>query len=168
LLTLNIWRGYDVTGYRPDSLKVRPADPKDNRMMKEATEEKKRARKGKQKKNISAQLEEKWVGSRDEILSRIVAKENEIRAKTSEERRKSERMIEDAKGKAASIRREALEEEVGQEEYNAVMERAQLQVEEFRKEADREIERIRKSGLENLDEAVRFIVSSVCLLDGAD
>ena len=136
--------------------------------MKEATEEKQRARKGKQRKNISAQLEEKWVGSRDEVLTRIVAKENEIRAKTSEERRKAERMIEDAKGKAASIRREALEEEVGQEEYNAVMERAQLQVEEFRKEADREIERIRSSGLKNLDEAVRFIVSNVCLLDRAD
>ncbi len=133
--------------------------------MKEATKEKHGAKKGKQRKNISAQLEEKWAGSRDEILTRIVAKENEIRAKTSEERRKAERMIEDAKGKAATIRREALEEEVGKEEYGAVMERARQEAEKVRKEADLEIERIRKAGQKNLEEAVRFIVSSVCFLE---
>jgi vacuolar-type H+-ATPase subunit H len=133
--------------------------------MKDAEAEKggaKKASRGKKgKKQISAQLEERWVGSRDETLTRIVAKESEIHNKVNQERRKAERMLEDARGKAAAIRREAVMEEIGKEEYNQVLQEAMRQVEEIRKAADVEVEKIRRKGLKNLDKAVKLVVDSV-------
>ncbi len=118
-------------------------------------------KKPKKKPQLSKQLEDKWVGSRSEAFTRIVAKETEIRSKTGEEKRKSERMIEDAKGKAATIKREALMEEVGREEYQQEIEGARQEVERIRLDSEREAERVREEGMKNLDKALDFILGSI-------
>ncbi len=134
----------------------------------ENAEEKTRKDKKQEKKNpqLSKQLEDKWVGSRSEAFTRIVAKETEIRSKTGEEKRKSERMIEDAKGKAATIKREALMEEVGREEYQQEIERARKEIEEIKLASEQESERVREEGMKNLDKALAFIVGSITTTTG--
>jgi hypothetical protein len=115
----------------------------------------------KKKQQLSAQLEDKWVGSRSEAFTRIVAKETEIRSKTGEEKRKSERMIEDAKGKAATIRREALMKEIGMDEYRQEIDNAKKEIEEIKIAAEKEAERVKEEGLKNLDKALDFIIGSI-------
>jgi histidinol phosphatase-like PHP family hydrolase len=115
----------------------------------------------KKKQQLSAQLEDKWVGSRSEAFTRIVAKETEIRSKTGEEKRKSERMIEDAKGKAATIKREALMEEIGKDEYRQEIDNAKKEIEDIKLAAGKEAERVREEGLKNLDKALDFIIGSI-------
>lgn len=134
----------------------------------ENAEEKTRKDKKQEKKNpqLAKQLEDKWVGSRSEAFTRIVAKETEIRSKTGEEKRKSERMIEDAKGKAATIKREALMEEVGREEYQQEIERARKEIEEIKLASEQESERVRDEGMKNLDKALAFIVGSITTTTG--
>lgn len=134
----------------------------------ENAEEKTRKDKKQEKKNpqLAKQLEDKWVGSRSEAFTRIVAKETEIRSKTGEEKRKSERMIEDAKGKAATIKREALMEEVGREEYQQEIERARKEIEEIKLASEQESERVREEGMKNLDKALAFIVGSITTTTG--
>lgn len=130
--------------------------------MEKAEEKTKKEKKpDKKKQPLSGQLEDKWVGSRSEAFTRIVAKETEIRSKTGEEKRKSERMIEDAKGKAATIRREALMEEIGKEEYKQEIEQARKEVEEIKLTSEKEAERVREEGLKNLDKALGFIIGSI-------
>jgi hypothetical protein len=134
----------------------------------EKTEEKSKKDKKQEKKNpqLATQLENKWVGSRSEAFTRIVAKETEIRSKTGEEKRKSERMIEDAKGKAATIKREALMEEVGREEYKQEIERARKEIEEIKLASEQEAERVRGEGIKNLDSALGFILGSITTTTG--
>ncbi len=115
----------------------------------------------KKKQPMSGQLEDKWVGSRSEAFTRIVAKENEIRSKTNDERRKSERMVEDAKGKAATIRREALMEEIGKEEYKREIEKARKETEEIKINAEKEAAMVREEGIKNIDKALDFIITAV-------
>jgi Vacuolar (H+)-ATPase G subunit len=131
-------------------------------MMEKAEEKTKKEKKPEKiKQQLSKQLEDKWVGSRSEVFTRIVAKETELRSKTGEEKRKSERMIEDAKGKAATIRREALMEELGMEDYRQEIEQAKKDVEEIKLAAAKESEKVKQEGQKNLDKALAFIVGSL-------
>jgi hypothetical protein len=140
---------------------VVPAYRRKESMEKAEEKVKKEKKPDKNKQQFSQQLEEKWVGSRSGAFTRIVAKETEIRSKTGEEKRKSERMIEDAKGKAATIRREALMEEVGREEYRQEIDQARKEVEDIGIAAEKESGRVREEGLKNLDKALEFIIGSV-------
>ncbi len=112
-------------------------------------------------KQLTEQLEERWVGSRTEVFSRILAKESEIRAKTIEERKKAERMIEDAKGKAGEIKRTAIMEEVGKDFYESEITKAKNEAKEIEASVGAEVEKIRASGTANVDKAVDYIVGRV-------
>ncbi len=123
---------------------------------------KERARGGKRKhRHIAEQLEEKFVGSRSEVFSRISAKESEIRAKVSAERARAERLIEDAKGEAAAIKRKATLEELGKDTYQKIIAAAQEEARAIEESAAREISAVERRGEENLSRAVAFIVEAV-------
>ncbi len=126
----------------------------------ERTKEKARGRR-KERKHLTEQLEEKYVGSTTEIFSRISAKESEIRAKVNAERTRAERLIEDAKGEAAAIKRKATLEEIGSDTYQKIIAAAREEVAELEKSTAREVEEVQKSGEKNLRIAVDFIVESV-------
>jgi len=117
---------------------------------------------GKRKhRQIAEQLEEKFVGSRTEVFSRISAKEAEIRAKVNAERARAERLIEDAKGEAAAIKRKATLEELGQDTYQKIIAAAQEEVRAIEESTAREISAVERRGEENLSRAVEFIVEAV-------
>ncbi|MGQ9476083.1 MAG: hypothetical protein ACUVRX_06170 [Actinomycetota bacterium] len=123
---------------------------------------KEKARGGKRKhRQIAEQLEEKFVGSRTEAFSRISAKEAEIRAKVNAERARAERLIEDAKGEAAAIKRKATLEELGQDTYQKIIAAAQEEVKAIEESTAREISAVERRGEENLSRAVEFIIEAV-------
>lgn len=127
--------------------------------------EEKKARRKKEGRHLSDQLEEKYVGARTEVFSRITAKEAEIRSKTSAERVKADRMVEDAKGQAAAIKRKATLEEIGKDVYAKIIARAHEEVGEIELSTVKETEAVRKSGEANLEKAVDFIVQAVVISD---
>jgi hypothetical protein len=129
--------------------------------MAEKVRKKERKKRKKEEKHFSRQLEEKWVGTRTEVFARIQAKEAEIRKKTQEERLKADRIIEDAKGEAAAIKRKATLEEIGKEEYERIIEAARKEAEEIEKSTAREVAAVEKEGGGNLEKAVEFIVHAV-------
>jgi hypothetical protein len=105
-----------------------------------------RVRGGKRKhRQIAEQLEEKFVGSRTEVFSRISAKEAEIRAKVN----------------AAAIKRKATLEELGQDTYQKIIAAAQEEVRAIEESTAREISAVERRGEENLSRAVEFIVEAV-------
>jgi hypothetical protein len=116
---------------------------------------------GKEEKHISDQLEEKFVGARTEVFSRISAKEVEIRTKTSNERTKADRLIEDAKGQAAAIKRKATLEEIGKDVHAKIIAAAHEEVGEIESATAKEITEVERVGEKNLDQAVDFIVKAV-------
>jgi hypothetical protein len=118
-------------------------------------------RKRKEEKYLSDQLEEKYVGTRTEVFSRITAKEAEIRSKTNEERARADRLIEDAKGQAAAIKRKATLEELGKDVHAKIIADAQTEVGEIDKTTASEITALEKTGEARLDKAVGFIVESI-------
>jgi len=122
---------------------------------------KKDKNKGKEEKHISDQLEEKFVGARTEVFSRISAKEVEIRTKTSNERTKADRLIEDAKGQAAAIKRKATLEEIGKDVHAKIVAAAHEEVGEVENTTAKEIAEVERTGEKNLDKAVDFIVKAV-------
>ncbi|RJP26037.1 MAG: hypothetical protein C4536_16400 [Actinobacteria bacterium] len=115
----------------------------------------------KEERHISDQLEEKFVGARTEVFSRISAKEVEIRTKTSAERTKADRLIEDAKGQAAAIKRKATLEEIGKDTHAKIIAAAHEEVGEIENSTAKETAEVEKSGEKNLDKAVGFIVEAV-------
>lgn len=115
----------------------------------------------KKRKQIAEQLEEKFVGSKTEVFPRITAKEAEIRAKVNAERTKAERLIEDAKGEAAAIKRKAALEEIGKDTYQKIIAAAQEEVAAIEKSTAREISAVEELGEKNLSRAVEFIVEAV-------
>jgi len=119
----------------------------------------------KEDRHISDQLEEKLVGSRTEVFSRISAKEVEIRSKTSEERIRADRLIEDAKGKAAAIKRKATLEEIGKDVHAKIIAAAHEEVGEIENASAKETTLVEKAGEKNLDRAVDFIVKAVVSAD---
>jgi len=122
---------------------------------------KKEKRRGKEEKHISDQLEEKFVGARTEVFSRISAKEIEIRTKTSNERTKADRLIEDAKGQAAAIKRKATLEEIGKDVHAKIIAAAHEEVGEIENATAKEITEVERIGEKNLQLAVDFIVKAV-------
>ena len=127
---------------------------------KEKTREKSR-RKGKEGKHLSDQLEEKFVGAKTEVFSRISAKEAEIRAKVNAERSKAERLLEDAKGEAAAIRRKATLEEIGKDAHAKIIAAAREEVTEIEASTAREVAAVRQVGEKRLQQAVEYIVDAV-------
>lgn len=122
---------------------------------------KKEKSRGKEDKHISDQLEEKFVGARTEVFSRISAKEIEIRTKTSNERTKADRLIEDAKGQAAAIKRKATLEEIGKDVHAKIIAAAHEEVGEIENATAKEITEVERIGEKNLQVAVDFIVKAV-------
>lgn len=118
-------------------------------------------KKKKEERHISDQLEEKFVGARTEVFSRISAKEVEIRTKTSNERTKSDRLIEDAKGQAAAIKRKATLEEIGKDVHAKIIAAAHEEVGEIDNATAKETAEVEKSGEKNLGKAVDFIVHAI-------
>jgi hypothetical protein len=118
-------------------------------------------RKRKEGKHLSDQLEEKFIGARTEVFSRISAKEAEIRSKTSAERAKSDRLVEDAKGQAAAAKRKATLEEIGKDVQAKIIAAAQKEVSEIETSTAREAAAVGKTGERNLDLAVDFIIQAV-------
>jgi hypothetical protein len=116
---------------------------------------------GKEDKHISDQLEEKFVGAKTEVFSRISTKEVEIRTKTSSERTRADRLIEDAKGQAAAVKRKATLEETGKDVRAKIIAAAHEEVGETENATAKEIVEVEKAGEKNLDQAVDFIVGSV-------
>lgn len=121
----------------------------------------KRVRKKKEETHLSDQLEQKFVGARTEVFSRISAKEAEIRSKTSAERVKADRLIEDAKGQAAAAKRKATLEEIGKDVYAKMMADAHEEVSEIEASTAKEVAEVEKTGERNLSKAVDFIYESV-------
>lgn len=117
--------------------------------------------KGRENKHISDQLEEKFVGAKTEVFSRISAKEVEIRTKTSNERAKADRLIEDAKGQAGAIKRKATLEEIGKDVHAKIIAAAHEEVGEIGNATAKETVEVEKTGEKNLDQAVDFIVKAV-------
>jgi len=128
---------------------------------KEKAKKPKIRKKRKEDKHLSDQLEEKFVGARTEVFSRISAKEVEIRSKTSAERAKADRLIEDAKGQAAAAKRKATMEEIGKDAYAKIIAAAQEEVSEIEASTVKEIAAVEKTGERNLEKAVDFIVQAV-------
>jgi len=118
-------------------------------------------KRSKDEKHLSDQLEEKFVGARTEVFSRISAKEVEIRTKTSSERTKSDRLIEDAKGQAAALKRKATLEEIGKDVHAKIIAAAHEEVGEIENATVKEITEVERTGEKNLDKAVGFIVKAV-------
>jgi len=118
-------------------------------------------RKGKEGKYLSDQLEEKFVGAKTEVFSRISAKEAEIRAKVNAERTKAERLLEDAKGEAAAIRRKATLEEIGKDTHAKIIAAAREEVAEIEKSTAREVAAVEQAGEKRLPQAVDYIVDAV-------
>jgi len=115
----------------------------------------------KEGRHISDQLEEKFVGARTEVFSRISAKEIEIRTKTSNERTKADRLIEDAKGQAAAIKRKATLEEIGKDAHAKIIAAAHEEVGDIENSTAKETVEVEKSGEKNLEQAVDFLVQAV-------
>jgi len=120
-----------------------------------------KARRRKETKHLSDQLEEKFVGARTEVFSRITAKEAEIRSKTSAERAKADRLIEDTKGQAAALKRKATLEEIGKDVYAKIIAGAREEVSEIEASTAREVANVEKIGARNLEQAVDFIVRAI-------
>jgi hypothetical protein len=118
-------------------------------------------RKRKEEKHLSDQLEEKYIGAKTEVFSRISSKEAEIRRKTSDERVKADRLVEDAKGQAAALKRKATLEEIGKDAHAKIIAAAQLEVSEIENSTTKEIAEVEKTGEKNLEKAVGFIVKAV-------
>ncbi len=116
---------------------------------------------GKEDRHISDQLEEKFVGARTEVFSRISAKEIEIRSKTNSERERADRLIEDAKGQAAAAKRKATLEEIGKDVYAKMIAAAREEVGEIENATAKEIAEVERIGEKNLEKAVDFIVNAV-------
>ncbi len=112
-------------------------------------------------KHISDQLEEKFVGAKTEVFSRISAKEVEIRTKTSSERVRADRLIEDAKGQAAAVKRKATLEEIGKSTHARIIAAAAEEVGEIEKGTVKGIADVEKVGEKNLDRAADYIVEAV-------
>jgi hypothetical protein len=121
----------------------------------------KRARKKKEGSHLSDQLEQKFVGARTEVFSRITAKEAEIRSKTSAERAKAERLIEDAKGQAAATKRKATLEEIGKDVHAKIIADAREEVIRIEESTASEVAAVQATGEGNLKKAVDFICESV-------
>jgi hypothetical protein len=122
---------------------------------------KKEKSRSKEEKHLSDQLEEKFVGARTEVFSRISAKEIEIRTKTSNERTKADRLIEDAKGQAAAIKRKATLEEIGKDVHAKIIAAAHEEVGEIENATAKEIAEVERIGEKNLELAVDFIIKAV-------
>lgn len=122
---------------------------------------KEKAGRKKETKHLSDQLEEKFIGARTEVFSRISAKEAEIRSKTSSERAKADRLIEDAKGQAAALKRKATLEEIGKDAYAKIIAAAHEEVSEIESATAKEVAEVEKTGTRNLEQAVDFIVQEV-------
>jgi len=129
------------------------------KVKKEKTE--KAPKRKKEDRHISDQLEEKFVGARTEVFSRISAKEVEIRTKTSAERTKADRLIEDAKGQAAALKRKATLEEIGKDVHAKIIAAAHEEVGEIENATVKEIAEVERTGERNLDQAVDLIIEAV-------
>jgi hypothetical protein len=121
----------------------------------------KKDRKKKEGTHLSDQLEQKFVGARTEVFSRITAKEAEIRSKTSAERAKADRLIEDAKGQAAAAKRKATLEEIGKDAHAKIIADAREEVTRIEESTAREVSTVEATGENNLRKAVDFICESV-------
>ena len=128
---------------------------------KEKVKKPKARQRKKEEKHLSDQLEERFVGAKTEVFSRISAKEADIRSKTSSERAKADRLIEDSKGEAAAIKRKATMEEIGRDVYAEIIAAAQEEVGEVEASTVKEIAAVEKTGERNLEKAVDFIVQAV-------
>ena len=115
----------------------------------------------KEGKHLSDQLEEKYIGTATEVFSRIRAKESEIRSKVSAERARAERLIEDAKGEAAALKRKATLEDIGRDAHDRIIAETRAEIENTEKNTAEEISRVEKTGAARLEEAVELIVNAV-------
>ena len=120
-----------------------------------------RRKRRKKKEHLTDQLETRWLGSRADVLERISIKEAEIRSKTKEEKKRADRLIEDAEGQAASIKREATFTEVGKDVYEKIIAASKEDAGEIEASTAREIAAVKETGRRNLDKAVDFIVKAV-------
>jgi hypothetical protein len=121
----------------------------------------KKVRKNKEETHLSDQLEQKFIGARTEVFSRITSKEAEIRSKTSAERAKADRLIEDAKGQAAATKRKATLEEIGKDVYAKMIADAREEVTEIEASTAKEVATVQETGERNLAKAVDFICESI-------
>jgi len=128
---------------------------------KKAEKVKEKRKRRKKEKHITDHLEQKWIGTRTEVFSRITAKEAEIRSKTNKEKERADRLIEDTKGQAASIKRGATFEEIGKDTYEKIIAAAEEDAEGIEASTAQEIAVVEKTGQRNLDKAVDFIVENV-------
>ncbi|MBC7231146.1 MAG: hypothetical protein H5T74_12245 [Actinobacteria bacterium] len=112
-------------------------------------------------KHLTDQLEEKYIGTSTEVFSRISAKESEIRSKVSAERARAERLLEDAKGEAAALKRKATLEDIGRDAYDRIIAEARAEIENIERSTAEEIARVEKTGSANLEKAVALIVNAV-------
>lgn len=125
----------------------------------EKTKGKKKRRK--KEEYLSDQLEDRWLGSRADVLERISIKEAEIRSRTNEEKERADRLIEDAKGQAASIKREATFTEVGKDIYEKIIAASKEDAGKTETSTAQDIAVVKETGRRNLDKAVDFIVEAV-------
>jgi len=115
----------------------------------------------KRAKSITDQLEQKWIGTGTDVFSLITAKEAEIRSKVNEEKEKARRIVEDAKGQAAAIKREATFEEIAKDVRGEIIRAAQEDAKGIEASTAGEIAKDAKTAERNMDKAVDFIVEYV-------
>ncbi len=99
--------------------------------------------------------------SPEAMLEMILMKEDEIKQRIRRAETEAQRMVEEAKLDAAHRKRESTSEEVGSEIRERELAKARQEADRVSREIAAEAERIRKKGMENVDEAIRIVIEGV-------
>lgn len=101
------------------------------------------------------------VPTAEAMLEMIILKEDEIRKRMRRAQSESERLVEEAKLDAATIKREAQTVVVGQDLREEALQGARAEAEKVAAGIAAQADEIRKTGAEHIEEAVKIVVDGV-------
>ena len=101
------------------------------------------------------------LSSAEEMLERIVRKEDEIRKRLQKAEDESQRLVEEAKMDAANKKRDAAAAEVGQDLRDKEIEKAQVEAEKVAAEIASQADEIRKKGMDRVEDAIKIVIEGV-------
>ena len=101
------------------------------------------------------------LSSAEEMLERIVRKEDEIRKRLQKAEDESQRLVEEAKMDAANKKRDAAAVEVGQDLRDKEIEKAQVEAEKVAAEIASQADEIRKKGMDRVEDAIKIVIEGV-------
>lgn len=99
--------------------------------------------------------------SAETMLELIVNKEDDIKRRLKQSQVDSERMVEEAKFDAASIKRTASSEPLGGELRTKALEQAKVDAAQIEKDIAAKADQLRATGLERVDDAVKVVIDAV-------